>query len=116
MNQTSNSMQSAGRTSEHIIKIGGASVHFREWGSGSPVLLLHGNPDSSVMWDRVASALATDFRCIAPDLPGFGLSEIPENYERSLAGLAEFIETSDRLPEYRHPSIWSLTTSVGLSL
>ena len=56
------------------------------------MLFLHGNPDSSVMWDDVAGRLASSFRCCAPDLPGFGLSEIPREYIRSLDGLAQFVE------------------------
>ena len=53
---------------------------------------LHGNPDSSVMWDDVAGRLASNFPCCAPDLPGFGLSETPRKYIRSLDGLARFVE------------------------
>jgi haloalkane dehalogenase len=56
------------------------------------VLLLHGNPDSGVMWDGVADALAPRFRCIAPDLPGFGRSAVPARYDRSLQGMADFME------------------------
>jgi haloalkane dehalogenase len=54
--------------------------------------LLHGNPDSGVMWEGIAERLATHYRCIAPDLPGFGHSEVPANFERSLDGLAQFVE------------------------
>ena len=56
------------------------------------MLLLHGNPDSSVMWEDVAAHLASSFHCVAPDLPGFGHSEIPRDYARSLDGMAPFVE------------------------
>jgi pimeloyl-ACP methyl ester carboxylesterase len=63
-----------------------------EWGAGPPVLLLHGNPDSGIMWEGIAERLAPHYRCVAPDLPGFGHSEVPANFERSLDGLAQFVE------------------------
>jgi pimeloyl-ACP methyl ester carboxylesterase len=77
---------------QYTVSVGSAPIHVRDWGRGSPVLLLHGNPDSSAMWDSVAEALATDFHCFAPDLPGFGSSEIPSDYNRSLDGMANFLE------------------------
>jgi haloalkane dehalogenase len=45
------------------------------------------------MWDYVAQRLGDRFTCFAVDLPGFGHSEIPRDYERSLDGLARFVET-----------------------
>jgi pimeloyl-ACP methyl ester carboxylesterase len=74
------------------MRVGAASISLREWGSGPPILLLHGNPDSSAMWNGVAKALAPRFRCIAPDLPGFGRSEVPARYDRSLQSMADFVE------------------------
>jgi pimeloyl-ACP methyl ester carboxylesterase len=74
------------------VRVSGAAIHVTEWGSGSPVLLLHGNPDSGIMWNDVASRLGARFRCIAPDLPGFGHSEVPDGYAPSLDGMAQFVE------------------------
>ncbi|HJU18633.1 MAG TPA: alpha/beta hydrolase [Stellaceae bacterium] len=76
-----------------IIRVGGAAVHLAEWGAGRPLLLLHGNPDSSLLWEEVALLLASDFHCLAPDLPGFGRSEVPAGFAPSLDGMAEFIES-----------------------
>jgi haloacetate dehalogenase len=42
-----------------------------------PLLLLHGHPETHVMWHRVAPALANDFFIVAPDLRGYGESERP---------------------------------------
>ena len=67
-------------------------INVTEWGEGAPVLLLHGNPDSGMMWDGVARRLGTCFRCFAPDLPGFGHSEVPNDYDPSLVGLVRFVE------------------------
>jgi pimeloyl-ACP methyl ester carboxylesterase len=75
-----------------VVNIGGAPIHLAEWGSGPPVLLHHGNPDRGAMWEGIAERLAPNFHCFAPDLPGFGRSELPNNYERSLDGLARFVE------------------------
>ena len=78
--------------STRTVRIGGADIHATEWGTGSPVLFLHGNPDSGIMWEGIAERLAAHYCCIAPDLPGFGHSEVPTNFERSLDGLAQFVE------------------------
>jgi pimeloyl-ACP methyl ester carboxylesterase len=78
--------------STRTVRVGAADIHVTEWGAGPPVLMLHGNPDSGIMWEGIAERLAPRHRCIAPDLPGFGHSEVPAGFERSLDGLAEFIE------------------------
>ena len=45
-----------------------------------PLLLLHGNPTSSYLYRHVIAGLQDRFRCIAPDLPGFGKSVAPPGY------------------------------------
>jgi pimeloyl-ACP methyl ester carboxylesterase len=85
------------------IAVGAAPIFFREWGRGPPVLLLHGNPDSSAMWNDVAEVLAVNFHCFAPDLPGFGRSEVPSGYKRSLDGMAEFVESFRTAAEIQTP-------------
>ena len=47
-------------------------IFARTGGAGPPLLLLHGYPQTNVMWHRVAPALAARFRLIIPDLPGYG--------------------------------------------
>ena len=78
--------------SMRTVRIGDADIHLTEWGAGPPVLFLHGNPDSGIMWEGIAERLAAHCRCIAPDLPGFGHSEVSASFERSLDGLAQFVE------------------------
>ena len=50
----------------------------RVGGSGPPLLLLHGHPQSNVMWHRVAPELAAHFTLVIADLPGYGWSAVPE--------------------------------------
>lgn len=63
-----------------FIDIDGHSVHYVDEGSGPTLLLLHGNPTWSFLWREVISALRTDFRCVALDYPGFGLSTAAPGY------------------------------------
>jgi haloalkane dehalogenase len=55
-------------------------VHYVDEGKGRPILLLHGNPTWSFLYRRIIQRLAGTMRCIAPDYPGFGLSERPAGY------------------------------------
>jgi haloalkane dehalogenase len=50
----------------------GATMAYIEYGSGDPIVLLHGNPTSSYLWRRVIPELAESGTCIAPDLIGMG--------------------------------------------
>jgi haloacetate dehalogenase len=52
-----------------------ARLRLRRGGSGPPLLLLHGNPQTHAMWHRVAAPLARHFTVIAPDLRGYGGSQ-----------------------------------------
>jgi haloacetate dehalogenase len=55
----------------------GQRIRLRRAGSGPPLLLLHGNPQTHAMWHRVAPILARDFTVVAPDLRGYGFSSKP---------------------------------------
>lgn len=57
------------------------AIHCVEGGEGPPVLLLHGYPQTHVMWHRVAPALAERFRIVCPDLRGYGASFRPADGE-----------------------------------
>lgn len=56
---------------------GRVRVHAVVGGDGPPVLLLHGFPESHLMWHAVAPGLAADHTVVAPDLRGYGESGIP---------------------------------------
>jgi haloacetate dehalogenase len=59
------------------VEVGPVRIHVRTAGSGPPVLLLHGYPQSMVMWHRVAPALAVEFTVVLADLRGYGASDKP---------------------------------------
>jgi pimeloyl-ACP methyl ester carboxylesterase len=83
-------------TSVHKVKADGVEVFYRA--SGDPkapvLLLLHGFPASSFMFRELIPRLADQFRVIAPDLPGFGFTEVPEErkYAYSFDALAHTME------------------------
>ena len=55
----------------------GATINLVAGGNGPPVLLLHGYPQSHVMWHKVAPQLARDYAVVCPDLRGYGDSSKP---------------------------------------
>jgi pimeloyl-ACP methyl ester carboxylesterase len=80
-------------TSIRKIEADGVQVFYRMAGDPSaPVLLLlHGFPASSFMFRELIPRLADQYRVIAPDLPGFGFTEVPaqRNYKYSFDALAQ---------------------------
>ena len=74
----------------------GVKVFYREAGApDAPViLLLHGFPSSSHMYRDLIPHLATRYRVIAPDLPGFGFTDVPaeRDYRYSFDSLAKTVE------------------------
>lgn len=58
----------------------GPRVHYIDKGEGVPVVMFHGNPTWSFLYRNVIKELGGQFRCIAMDYPGFGLSERPSGY------------------------------------
>ena len=82
-------------TSVHRVKADGVTVFYREAGprDGPAVLLLHGFPTSSFQYRELIPRLADKYRVIAPDLPGFGFTEVPASrkYRYSFESLAATI-------------------------
>lgn len=62
----------------------GVSINLVHGGSGSPLLLLHGYPQTHVEWHKVAPALALHFTVVAPDLRGYGDSEKPSSSDHNV--------------------------------
>lgn len=62
---------------EFDIAVSGTTIHGRRGGSGPPLLLLHGIPETHLMWHRVAPALAQQHTVVVTDLRGYGDSGTP---------------------------------------
>src|ERR671931_2061570 len=60
-----------------MIDAGEAVIRVRHGGSGPPLLLLHGHPQTHAMWHKIAPRLAQDFTVVAADLRGYGDSSKP---------------------------------------
>jgi pimeloyl-ACP methyl ester carboxylesterase len=80
------------------VTVDGLKIGYREVGEGPAVVLLHGWPTSSYLWRDVMPAMAGAHRVIAPDLPGFGVSDKPVDatydfafFERALEGLLDHL-------------------------
>ncbi|HTC65771.1 MAG TPA: alpha/beta hydrolase [Candidatus Acidoferrum sp.] len=82
-------------TTIHRIQADGITVLYREAGPADApvVLLLHGFPTSSFQYRELIPRLADTYRVIAPDLPGFGFTEVPpaRNYKYTFDALANTI-------------------------
>jgi len=61
------------------VSVGETSIFIRRKGQGRPLLLLHGFPQTHVMWHRVAPALSEEFTVICADLRGYGASGKPSS-------------------------------------
>jgi pimeloyl-ACP methyl ester carboxylesterase len=61
------------------------------WRKPDPVVLIHGNDESSVEWYAWVPRMAQEYRLIRPDLPGLGHSRVPRGFQYSLANLAAFV-------------------------
>jgi len=83
-------------TSYRTVSVDGLKVFYREAGDpkASTVLLLHGFPTSSHMFRELIPALADRYHLVAPDLPGFGFTEAPDQatFKYSFDHLAEIID------------------------
>lgn len=62
---------------ERNVRTRGATIHLVHSGSGDPVLLLHGYPQTHAMWHKVAPALAREYTVVCADLRGYGDSSKP---------------------------------------
>ena len=85
----------APRASVHRIEADGVNVFYREAGAASApvVLLLHGFPTSSFQYRELIPRLAQRYRVVAPDLPGFGFTEVPaqRSYKYSFDALGRTV-------------------------
>jgi pimeloyl-ACP methyl ester carboxylesterase len=92
------------------VEADGVQVFYREAGDPqAPVLLLlHGFPTSSFMFRELIPRLADRYRVIAPDLPGFGFTEVPEKrrYTYTFDGFAATVDAFTRVLQLNRYAIY----------
>jgi pimeloyl-ACP methyl ester carboxylesterase len=92
------------------VEADGLSVFYREAGpqDGPVVLLLHGFPTSSFQFRELIPRLADRYRLIAPDLPGFGFTEVPERrgYRYSFDALARTLLAFTEALHLKHYALY----------
>jgi haloalkane dehalogenase len=85
--------------SSHEMSLAGLRYHYLDEGQGEPLLMVHGNPTWSFYWRNLVRDLRSDYRCIAVDHMGCGLSDKPEPYpytlQQHIDNLAQLVESLD---------------------
>lgn len=80
----------------HFVDLPAGRMHYVDEGRGHPLLFIHGTPTWSFEWRHLVRGLSSEYRCIAPDLLGFGLSERPDGFDYSpeahARNLAAFVD------------------------
>lgn len=76
----------------HFFNVSGHRMHYIDEGAGDILLFVHGTPSWSFDFRHVIHQLSPDFRCIAVDHIGFGLSDKPEHYDYSTQNHASTLE------------------------
>lgn len=78
--------------SDQFLPVEGLLTHYRSWGEGKPIVMIHGFWSWSFTWEPSATLLTkSGYRCLAPDLKGFGLTEKPRHADYSHRALARFV-------------------------
>ncbi len=75
----------------HVFDTPHGRMHYVDEGAGAPIVLVHGVPTWSFLFRRIIAGLARRYRCVAPDLLGFGLSDKPAQFDYDPAVLARYV-------------------------
>ena len=76
----------------HFVEVEGNHIHYIDEGTGPTLLLLHPGVGWSFMYSDIIQELRGRFRCIAPDLPGYGLSPAIPGFQHTLTGDSRLLE------------------------
>lgn len=69
----------------HFVTVNGRQLHFRVCGEGPAMLLMHQAPQNSRMWQAMLRRFGERYTVLAPDIPGFGHSEVPLGNPQTIA-------------------------------
>ena len=83
------------------VEVDGCAIHVRHGGSGPPVLLLHGYPQTHVEWHKVAPALAAHYTVVCPDLRGYGDSDKPPSSDGDFTTYCKRTTANDQIAVMR---------------
>ena len=84
-----------------LIEVNGVRIMARKGGSGRPLLLLHGHPQTHAIWHRVAQQLAKSFTVVMTDLRGYGDSSKPQGSHDHL-NYSKRVMALDQIEVMRH--------------
>lgn len=83
----------------HQFSVANGNMHYIDEGEGDPILFIHGTPTWSFVWRQQIKPLSRNYRCIAPDHLGFGLSDkpaefsyTPEAHAKNLEQLIDYLQ------------------------
>ena len=69
---------------QDVIEVNGVNINYKIGGKGEPLLLLHGYPQSHVLWRKIAPLFAENYTVICSDLRGYGDSDKPQSDKKHL--------------------------------
>ena len=105
------SATSIAQVSYKTIKVDGLNIAYREAGNPAnpKLVLLHGFPASSHQYRDLIQSLSDQFHVIAPDYPGFGLSDVPDpaTYNYSFEGISQIVEHFLQLKGFDHYGLFA---------
>lgn len=102
--------------SSHYLSLDGHYLHYVDEGNGPVLLFLHANPLWSFQYRKMIMALRKQFRCIALDYPGFGLSEARPDYTNTLIGDSTLTERFIKALGLNNITLVLHDTSVSIGL
>ncbi|GAB3813873.1 alpha/beta fold hydrolase [Pontibacter rugosus] len=76
----------------HTLQLAQGQLHYVDEGTGEAIVFVHGTPTWSFVWRQQIKALSRQYRCIAPDHMGFGLSDTPADADFTPEAHAERLE------------------------